>query len=113
MPTDIIMPQLGESIAEGTIVRWLIAPGGRIEPDHGDRRRRPRHQKRRHGLSRQEGARERRGDPAVDADAQDIAERMVNSRRTAAHVVTFFEADFAAIAKFRQGRGLTYLPFVI
>ncbi|MBI3808993.1 MAG: 2-oxo acid dehydrogenase subunit E2 [Nitrospirae bacterium] len=42
-----------------------------------------------------------------------IAERMVNSRRTSAHVVTFFEADFSGIARFREGRGLTYLPFVI
>jgi pyruvate/2-oxoglutarate dehydrogenase complex dihydrolipoamide acyltransferase (E2) component len=42
-----------------------------------------------------------------------IAERMVNSRRTSAHVTTFFEADFSDIAKFRQGRNLTYLPFVI
>ena len=42
-----------------------------------------------------------------------IAERMVASRRTAAHVATFFEADFSAIAKFREGRSLTYLPFVI
>ena len=42
-----------------------------------------------------------------------IAERMVASRRTSAHVATFFEADFSAIAKFRQGRSLTYLPFVI
>ncbi|MEP6600602.1 MAG: dihydrolipoamide acetyltransferase family protein [Nitrospirota bacterium] len=33
MPTDIIMPQLGESIAEGTIVKWLVAPGGRVEKD--------------------------------------------------------------------------------
>src|SRR5437867_9859273 len=28
------MPQLGESIAEGTIVKWLIPPGGRVEKDH-------------------------------------------------------------------------------
>jgi 2-oxoglutarate dehydrogenase E2 component (dihydrolipoamide succinyltransferase)/2-oxoisovalerate dehydrogenase E2 component (dihydrolipoyl transacylase) len=42
-----------------------------------------------------------------------IAERMVLSRRTAAHVATFFEADFSMIAKFREGRSLTYLPFVI
>ncbi|HET6676483.1 MAG TPA: dihydrolipoamide acetyltransferase family protein [Nitrospiraceae bacterium] len=42
-----------------------------------------------------------------------IADRMVLSRRTAAHVATFFEADFSTIAKFRQGRSLTYLPFVI
>jgi 2-oxoglutarate dehydrogenase E2 component (dihydrolipoamide succinyltransferase)/2-oxoisovalerate dehydrogenase E2 component (dihydrolipoyl transacylase) len=42
-----------------------------------------------------------------------IAERMVSSRRTSAHVATFFEADFSGISKFREGRGLTYLPFVI
>jgi 2-oxoglutarate dehydrogenase E2 component (dihydrolipoamide succinyltransferase)/2-oxoisovalerate dehydrogenase E2 component (dihydrolipoyl transacylase) len=42
-----------------------------------------------------------------------IAERMVLSRRTSAHVATFFEADFSEIAKFREGRSLTYLPFVI
>ncbi|MGH7257419.1 MAG: dihydrolipoamide acetyltransferase family protein [Nitrospiraceae bacterium] len=42
-----------------------------------------------------------------------IAERMVLSRRTAAHVTTFFEADFSGIAKFREGRSLTFLPFVI
>ena len=42
-----------------------------------------------------------------------IAERMVLSRRTAAHVATFFEADFSCIAAFREGRSLTYLPFVI
>jgi 2-oxoglutarate dehydrogenase E2 component (dihydrolipoamide succinyltransferase)/2-oxoisovalerate dehydrogenase E2 component (dihydrolipoyl transacylase) len=42
-----------------------------------------------------------------------IAERMVLSRRTAAHVATFFEADFSCIAIFREGRSLTYLPFVI
>ena len=33
MPTDIIMPQLGESISEGTIVKWLVAQGGRVEKD--------------------------------------------------------------------------------
>ena len=42
-----------------------------------------------------------------------IAERMVQSRHTAAHVATFFEADFTVIAGFREGRALTYLPFVI
>src|SRR6187551_551434 len=31
--TDIIMPQLGESIAEGTVVEWLIPLGGTIEKD--------------------------------------------------------------------------------
>ncbi len=42
-----------------------------------------------------------------------IAERMVKSRQTSAHVGTFFEADFSGIARFREGRNLTYLPFVI
>ena len=42
-----------------------------------------------------------------------IADRMVKSRQTSAHVTTFFEADFSGIAKFRESRSLTYLPFVI
>jgi len=33
MRTDIIMPQMGESIAEGTVVRWLKQAGDRIERD--------------------------------------------------------------------------------
>src|SRR6266545_429179 len=33
MATDIIMPQLGESIAEGTVVKWLVPIGGVIEKD--------------------------------------------------------------------------------
>ncbi len=33
MATDIVMPQLGESIAEGTLVKWLISPGGAVESD--------------------------------------------------------------------------------
>ena len=42
-----------------------------------------------------------------------IAERMVSSRKTSAHVVTFFEADFSEITKVRVVHELTYLPFVI
>lgn len=42
-----------------------------------------------------------------------IAERMVQSRHTSAHVVTVFEADFSAVAKVRENQPLTYLPFVI
>jgi 2-oxoisovalerate dehydrogenase E2 component (dihydrolipoyl transacylase) len=42
-----------------------------------------------------------------------IAERMVKSRQTAAHVVTFFEADFTTVEPTRQELHLTYLPFVI
>ncbi|HMV57454.1 MAG TPA: hypothetical protein PKD38_09605, partial [Nitrospira sp.] len=33
MATDIVMPQLGESIAEGTVVKWLIQAGGAVEKD--------------------------------------------------------------------------------
>ena len=33
MAIDILMPQLGESIAEGTVVKWLVPQGGRIEKD--------------------------------------------------------------------------------
>src|SRR6185295_2444695 len=33
MATDVIMPQMGESIAEGTIVRWLKNVGDAIERD--------------------------------------------------------------------------------
>jgi 2-oxoisovalerate dehydrogenase E2 component (dihydrolipoyl transacylase) len=31
MPTDIKMPQLGESVTEGTVGRWLKQPGERVE----------------------------------------------------------------------------------
>ena len=30
MPTNVIMPQLGESIVEGTVVRWATFPGRMI-----------------------------------------------------------------------------------
>src|SRR4029079_7874282 len=33
MATDVVMPQMGESIAEGTITKWLVKPG---EPVGGD-----------------------------------------------------------------------------
>ena len=33
MPTDVMMPQLGESIAEGTIVRWLKKVGDTVQRD--------------------------------------------------------------------------------
>src|SRR5205085_3136033 len=31
--TDVVMPQMGESIVEGTLTRWLKKPGDRIERD--------------------------------------------------------------------------------
>jgi 2-oxoglutarate dehydrogenase E2 component (dihydrolipoamide succinyltransferase) len=33
MATDVIMPQMGESIAEGTITRWLVKVGDSVERD--------------------------------------------------------------------------------
>jgi pyruvate dehydrogenase E2 component (dihydrolipoamide acetyltransferase) len=33
MAVDVIMPQMGESIFEGTITRWLKKPGDRVERD--------------------------------------------------------------------------------
>jgi len=222
MHIDIIMPQLGESIAEGTITSWLIVPGGRIEKDQsllevetdkvaleipspstgfltevlipagqtvpvgtllarldteppgtevvsrvgGVLVRQMDHSPvdenhyspavkqlaREHGidLSQIKGtgaggritkkdvldyvAQHKAGDKASAPMAEPtassavpqgdqilpltsmrktIAERMIKSRQTSAHVVTVFEADCSAIAKFRKGRAFTYLPFVI
>ena len=33
MPTDVVMPQMGESVAEGTIVRWLKKLGDQVARD--------------------------------------------------------------------------------
>jgi len=214
--TDIVMPQLGESIAEGTVVKWLIPPGGMVEKDQpllevetekvtldipspatgllrevlvqegatvpvGTLLARLEHEPVAAVTSRVGGVevRTRRAvsegephySPAVKQVAREydvhlsevtgtgdggritkkdvmdvvarrdtsgrspsasstspaagdellpftqmrttIAERMVLSRRTAAHVATFFEADCSGIEQFRAGRSFTYLPFVI
>lgn len=220
MATDIVMPQLGESIAEGTLVKWLIPQGGSVEKDQpllevetekvaldipspatgflteilvpegttvpvgtmlakldtqpasgvvnrvggvtvrpmevgpGERHYSPavRQLAKEHGLDLSAitgtgdggrvtkhdllnviGTRESTGRPQETSAAtpsppptstheetmplsqmrKTIAERMVQSRHTAAHVATFFEADFTDIARYREGRALTYLPFVI
>lgn len=213
MATDIIMPQLGESIAEGTVVKWLVPVGGIVQADQdllevetekvdlvipspatgvlseilvpegetvpigtslaridssplsaevinrvggvvlrpapgGGDRLSPvvRQLAKEHGvdLSRVKGTgaggRVTKKDveefiaqsgtsakgtapgsePSLGEDIfpltqmrKTIADRMVKSRHTSAHVTTFFEADFTSIAKFRQDRDLTYLPFVI
>ena len=216
MATDIVMPQLGESIAEGTVVKWLIPPGGMVEKDQpllevetekvtldipspatgllrevlvqegatvpvGTLLARLEHEPVAAVTSRVGGVevRTRRAvsegephySPAVKQVAREydvhlsevtgtgdggritkkdvmdvvarrdtsgrspsasstspaagdellpftqmrttIAERMVLSRRTAAHVATFFEADCSGIEQFRAGRSFTYLPFVI
>src|SRR2546423_10951641 len=33
MSTEVVMPQMGESIAEGTITRWMKQVGERVERD--------------------------------------------------------------------------------
>src|SRR5579871_3705782 len=33
MPTDVVMPQMGESVVEGTITKWLKKPGDSIQRD--------------------------------------------------------------------------------
>src|SRR5882672_8335030 len=33
MATDVVMPQMGESIAEGTIVRWMKKVGDSVDRD--------------------------------------------------------------------------------
>jgi pyruvate dehydrogenase E2 component (dihydrolipoamide acetyltransferase) len=33
MATDVVMPQMGESIAEGTITKWLVKIGDKVERD--------------------------------------------------------------------------------
>ena len=221
MQTDIIMPQLGESIAEGTIITWLIAPGGRVEkdqsllevetdkvaleipspssgfltevlipagqtvpvgtllarlnteaPDTGvvsrvggvvvrQMDRSPAEEDhyspavkqlaKEHGIDlsqitgsggggritkkdvldyvAQQDARKSAIPPVekappvaalpseqvvpLTAMRKMIAERMIKSRQTSAHVATVFEVDFSVVAKVRAGRPLTYLPFVI
>ena len=221
MPTDIIMPQLGESIAEGTIVKWLIPAGGRVEkdqpllevetdkvaleipspsagfltevlvhegqivpvgtllgrlegqaptgiinrlggvvvrpmestqmesPQEGEDHYSPavRQLAKEYGVVLSQVTGTGAGGRVTKKDVLDfiatqkpsaisyppsalgtpateevlpftqmrktIAERMIKSKQTSAHVATFFEADFSGIAKFREGRSLTYLPFVI
>lgn len=218
MTTDIIMPQLGESIAEGTVVKWLVPPGGRIEKDqpllevetekvaleipspetgvlseilvqeghtvpvgtllgHLDSETpagagvinrvggvvvRPtetvqegtdhyspavRQLAKEQGVDLSQVTGTGTGGRVTKKDVLDfigtqkpsgishqpsapgpaaaeevlpftqmrktIAERMVKSKQTSAHVATFFEADFSEIAEFRKGKSVTYLPFVI
>lgn len=215
MATDIIMPQLGESIAEGTVVKWLVPVGGMIEKDQsllevetekvaleipspatgvlseivvqegetvpvgsllariastppseainrvggvvvrpmepipeGEDHHSPavRQLAKAQGVDLSQVKGTGAGGRVTKKDVQDfiarsgaatkttqpdgeqsmgeeilpltqmrriIADRMVRSQQTSAHVTTYFEVDFSSIAKFREGRSLTYLPFVI
>ena len=215
MATDISMPQLGESIAEGTVVKWLVPVGGMIEKDQsllevetekvaleipspatgvlteilvqegetvpvgtllariastppseainrvggvvvrpmepipeGEGHHSPavRQLAKAEGVDLSQVIGTGAGGRVTKKDVQDfiaqrgveanvttpdsgqsmgeeilpltqmrriIADRMVRSQQTSAHVTTYFEVDFSDIAKFREGRSLTYLPFVI
>ncbi len=33
MPTEVVMPQMGESITEGTLTKWLKKPGDAVQRD--------------------------------------------------------------------------------
>ena len=33
MPTHVVMPQMGESVAEGTLVRWIKKLGDTVDRD--------------------------------------------------------------------------------
>ena len=33
MATEVVMPQMGESIAEGTVTKWLKKVGEKVERD--------------------------------------------------------------------------------
>ena len=33
MATDVVMPQMGESVAEGTVVRWIKKVGDKVDRD--------------------------------------------------------------------------------
>lgn len=217
MATDIIMPQLGESIAEGTVIKWLVPKGGRIEkdqpllevetdkvaleipspstgtltevlvqegqtvpvgtliarldsdistdtaavnrvggvvvrqiepqPDDEDHHSPAvRQLAKEHGVNLSQVTGTGAGGRVTKKDVQDfiaqsgvqanvttpggqqsmgeeilpltqmrrtIADRMVRSQQISAHVTTYFDVDFSGIAKFREGRSLTYLPFII
>lgn len=215
MATEIIMPQLGESIAEGTVVKWLVPIGGTIQKDEsllevetekvtleipspttgsvneivvhegetvpvgtllaridsaplseiisrvggvvlrpmqpaprGEQHHSPavRQMAKEHGIDLSQvkgtgvggrvtkkdvldfiaqsgvraGVAATGGEPSMGEELlpitqmrRTIADRMVKSKQTSAHVTTFCEADFSSIAKFREGRSLTYLPFVV
>jgi pyruvate dehydrogenase E2 component (dihydrolipoamide acetyltransferase) len=70
------------------------------------------------GQDRQEGQerRERQDGDRIEKMSvmrKTIAEHMVASRRTSAHVHTVFEVDFSQIAKARETRKVSYLPFIV
>jgi 2-oxoglutarate dehydrogenase E2 component (dihydrolipoamide succinyltransferase) len=63
----------------------------------------------------QDGRKTREGDRVekMSVMRKKIADHMVASRRTSAHVHTVFEVDFSAIVKVREEKKTSYLSFVI
>src|SRR2546427_278488 len=175
MPTDIVMPQMGESIVEGTITKWLKKPGDKVQRDEPlfeistdkvdaeipapasgvlqdikvsegttvqvntgvgtiatDGESAP-------AGSKPVAAPRRRGPPHPLAPAAParipgdlvpatqmrkiIAQRMIESRRTSAHVHSMFEVDLTRIVNLRNklkagfeqrhGARLTFMPFFV
>src|SRR5438094_898819 len=153
MPTDIVMPQMGESIVEGTITKWLKKPGDKVQRDE------PLFEistdkvdaeipapasgvlqdiKVSEGTTVQVntvvGTIATDGESAAAAPIPDdlvpatqmrkiIAQRMIESRRTSAHVHSMFEVDLTRIVKLRNklkagfeqrhGARLTFMPFFV
>jgi 2-oxoglutarate dehydrogenase E2 component (dihydrolipoamide succinyltransferase) len=65
------------------------------------------------GQERQEGRNERDRIEKMSVMRKKIAEHMIASRRTSAHVHTVFEVDFSKIASIREGKKIGYLSFII
>jgi pyruvate dehydrogenase E2 component (dihydrolipoamide acetyltransferase) len=69
----------------------------------------------REGQHGQEGQERREGDRVekMSVMRKKIAEHMIASRRTSAHVHTVFEIDFSKIAKAREAKKRSYLSFIV
>jgi pyruvate dehydrogenase E2 component (dihydrolipoamide acetyltransferase) len=68
------------------------------------------------GRDRQERQEPRSGHDRVEKMSvmrKKIAEHMIASRRTSAHVHTVFEVDFSKIARIRESKKISYLSFII
>jgi 2-oxoglutarate dehydrogenase E2 component (dihydrolipoamide succinyltransferase) len=65
------------------------------------------------GREGQEGRNEHDRVEKMSVMRKKIAEHMIASRRTSAHVHTVFEVDFSKIAAIREGKKISYLSFII
>jgi len=161
--TDVVMPQMGESIVEGTLTKWLKKPGEHVERDEplfeiwtdkvdteipspaaGTLSEVLVEEGKTVGINTIVARIEQPPAPPVPAAAPvasarpaeqakvriepmspmraKIAEHMVMSKRTSAHVTTVHKVDMTRVEKMRQkhkadfqaryGISLTYLPFI-